>query len=493
LTLFTSTLRATLVMTLLLLGCLLGPSVGEERTEWQLVPRLPRGQELVYRGTLREQSSGRGVQFYKTWKVEMRAFVLDTKPSGAADMAFLTKMTPQSAASEKPANAEPTFVRLDFAEVDAQGRLTAPAGTSSSISLEGPSTWEHGFILEFPRSVVVLNQDWLLPEKDRPGRKYRIVGTENLANASCVKVLGEQQSDDWDKPRADSTAWRRRDTIYVTPRLGVAYKLVRDLERREPAHKEATYRLVTDYELDSSWKFEGNTLDDRRREINQIRTFHESLQALTSQAKPQSKEAYEALLARIDFHTEKNAATPYREALTRLRARTAELALNPHQAAPAAIGNRERVVVGKQAPEFVVEDLKTKKSVSLRTWQGKIVVMVFYQPSSDTSVVVLRYLQRVVDQRNDGDLAVIGFSVSDDVEAVQRVQAMLSLTFPALAGSSLRQSYDVEATPRVVVLDGEGIVRGTFTGWGPEVPPALEAVIKKCQPQSPGAAKTEKE
>jgi peroxiredoxin len=468
-------------------------SRAQDRAEWQLAPRLSRGQELVYRGTLREQSTGRGVQFFKTWILEMRAFVLDTKTNGAVDVAFLTKLTPKPAAGDRSGANETTFVRLDFAEVDAQGRLHPPAATSASISLEGPSTWEHGFFLEFPRAALTANQEWLAPEKDRPARKYRVLGSENVANAPCVKVSGEQQSDDWDRPRAESTAWRRRDTVFITPRLGIAYKLLRDVERREPAHKESTYRLVTDYELDSSWKFDGNLLEDRKRELLQIRTFQESLHALATQGKPQTKEAYESLLARMDSHTERNPATPYREALTQLRSRAAELAQNPHQAQPVVVTKQERLIIGRAAPEFVVDDLKSKKSVSLRSLQGKTVVMVFYQPASDTSAVVLRHLQRVVDQKADAELSVVGFSMSDDLEAVERVEAMLNLTFPALAGGSLKQSYGVEATPRIVILDAEGVVRGAFTGWGPEVPPSLEDVIKKCQPPpSGGSAKPQK-
>src|SRR5262245_1002765 len=60
LTLFANAVRITLVAALLLAGLLLGPSQGDDRSEWQLAPRLARGQELVYRGTLREQSTGRG-------------------------------------------------------------------------------------------------------------------------------------------------------------------------------------------------------------------------------------------------------------------------------------------------------------------------------------------------------------------------------------------------------------------------------------------------
>jgi peroxiredoxin len=478
---FATAMPRAVVPTLLLLGLAFVPTQSQERGEWQLAPRLLRGQELVYRGVLREQSQGRGVQFHKVWKLEIRCLVYDAKPNGAVDVAFLTRLTPQHPTGEKREKEEAAFVRLDTAEIDPQGRLTASASANHSIALDGITTWEHGFILEAPRTALPANQDWLVTERDRPARKYRIIGAESVASTACVKVTCVQQSDDWDKPRADSTAWRRRDTLFITPRLGVAQKVVRDLERREPAHRDSTYRLVAEYELDSSWRFDGNLLDDRKREVTQIRTFQDSLQALLPPAKTASKEAFESLLARIDFHVDKHPATPYREALTRLRARTADLAQNPHRAEPVAFVKHERLSVGKAAPEFVVDDLQTKKSVSLRAWQGKRLLMVFYQPASDASAVVLRHVQRLADEKNDAELVVLGFSMSDDSEAVKRVEAMLGLTFPSLAGGSLRQSYDVEATPRIVLVDGEGVVRAAFTGWGPETPAELEAVLRKCQ------------
>ena len=61
----------------------------------------------------------------------------------------------------------------------------------------------------------------------------------------------------------------------------------------------------------------------------------------------------------------------------------------------------------------------------------------------------------------------------------------MRLTFPTLAGKALKFSYDVEATPRFVVVDSEGVVRGAYTGWGPEIAPALGADLKRCLPTIP--------
>ena len=38
-------------------------------------------------------------------------------------------------------------------------------------------------------------------------------GSEAINGTICLKVIGLQQSDDWDRPRGDRTAWRREDTV----------------------------------------------------------------------------------------------------------------------------------------------------------------------------------------------------------------------------------------------------------------------------------------
>src|SRR5437867_3905471 len=77
--------------------------------------------------------------------------------------------------------------------------------------LDGPPTAEWGACLELPRGRVSLEQTWSAPEPGRPARTGRVTGTEMVNGTLCLKIAGIQQSDDWDRPRADHTAWRRED------------------------------------------------------------------------------------------------------------------------------------------------------------------------------------------------------------------------------------------------------------------------------------------
>jgi hypothetical protein len=39
-------------------------------------------------------------------------------------------------------------------------------------------------------------------EEGQPIRSWSVAGTELINATSCVKLVGVQQSDDWDRPRA---------------------------------------------------------------------------------------------------------------------------------------------------------------------------------------------------------------------------------------------------------------------------------------------------
>jgi hypothetical protein len=85
--------------------------------------------------------------------------------------------------------------------------------------------------------------------------------------------------------------------------------------------------------------------------------------------------------------------------------------------------------------------------------------------------------------------------MSDDADKVLQQREELKLPFPTLSGQGLKHSYAVEATPKFVVLDGAGIVRGAYIGWGRETPGAIAGELKhwidaqdKKQPDDDGTA-----
>jgi len=60
--------------------------------------------------------------------------------------------------------------------------------------------------------------------------------------------------------------------------------------------------------------------------------------------------------------------------------------------------------------------------------------------------------------------------MSGDPDAARKQRADLKLTVPVLDGTGLRISYDVDGTPKLMLLDADGVLRGEYTGWGRETP-----------------------
>jgi hypothetical protein len=59
----------------------------------------------------------------------------------------------------------------------------------------------------------------------------------------------------------------------------------------------------------------------------------------------------------------------------------------------------------------------------------------------------------------------------------------MRLPFPILAGKGLHLTFAVDATPRLVLLDAEGIVRLALTGWGHQVPQEVLAELQRWLPR----------
>jgi peroxiredoxin len=467
-----------MVASLCLYGCLLVAAQTAERPapaggDWTVLPRLNRADELVFRGTFIEEANGSRVQFNRSFRIENRLFVLDTPPKGA-EVAVLTVLRPRdarpkAAAPAVTADASAWSARLEIVRVDLQGKVLADPGVSLLAPVDGPPTLECGLFVELPAGRLRADKTWETPEEGRPARSWRVAGTDVVNGVSCVKLVAGQKSEDWDQPRADRTAWRRQDTVWLAPRVGFAYRVERVIERRDPAHKEPTQKSVLRYELESTMQYVGQLGDERRQEIGQVRAFAEA--AATYAVAPAKFAAQLNTLAnRIAYHLEHQPSTPYREAMLSIRRRV-EAAKRGEAPAPAVAeqGTESSTVaaLGHTAPDFVVPDFTAKESARLRRFLGKPILMVFYHPASPTTPDLLRYAQKAVE-RYPQAVTVLGMAWTEDAETVRKQRGDLGLTFPILNGTGLRISYAVEATPKVVLIDGAGVVRGTYLGWGEE-------------------------
>src|SRR5207248_5052413 len=79
---FLPRIQGLMVTTFCLLTCALTTAQPTDGTEWLLLPRLTKGHELVYHGSIVEETYGKGVQFSRTYRLESRAFVLDSSSRG---------------------------------------------------------------------------------------------------------------------------------------------------------------------------------------------------------------------------------------------------------------------------------------------------------------------------------------------------------------------------------------------------------------------------
>jgi AhpC/TSA family len=468
-----------MVANLCLMSCALLAAQSPDRSDWLLLPRLARGQELVYKGTFAEESSGQGVQFSRSYRLDCRIFVLSTAPR-ETEVALYTVLKIRSTHPVPGEETEPSSVRLELARVDLQGRIAGDKGVSLAVPLDGPATVECGAFVEAPAGPLRTGRSWEVSDGKRPAEAWKVLGTEVVNGMSCIKLEGLQRSPDWEQPRGDHAAWRRRDLVWVSPRLGVAYKVERTIERREPARRDPSQRSVVSYELQSSMQYPGQLFEDRRREILQAQRLAETAAPLLPNPTKQNPIVFEGMLTRIAHHVDNQPATPYREAILLVKRRVEAARRGESPPAPPTEEPVERpaiATVGLQAPDFLATNLVTKESNRLQRWLGHPIVMAFYSPTSRSAEKVLRFCQSV-QTANGKAVTVLAFAIAEDTEQVRKQQSELGLTIPILSGSGLRQSYGVSATPKLIVLDADGIVRAGYIGWGPETPAAVTEQLK---------------
>jgi len=109
---------------------------------------------------------------------------------------------------------------------------------------------------------------------------------------------------------------------------------------------------------------------------------------------------------------------------------------------------------------------------------GKPVLLVFYSPTSRTAGDLLPFAQSLWTAHKD-EIKVIGMAVSEDTQKILKQRDEMQLTFLILSGQGTRLTYAVDATPKMVVLDAKGVVRGTYVGWGKETPTLVTEEINR--------------
>ncbi len=483
-----------MLSSLCLLGCLLAPGQSPTpsptatppgRADWVVRPQLTAGQEFVYSGNYKEEAAG-SVQYSRGYRLETRVLVLDP-PRPAIPVALFTVFRSRDSRPGSQANVgndgPVSSVRLERGTLGERGLLKLESGVGLTVPLDGPPALEVGLFLEVPGERLVQNQSWVVAEPGRPVRTWRIVGSEMVNGASCIKIVGEQQTDDWERPGRDRNAWRRQDTVWLAPRAGIAYKVERFIEKRGPGRDEPILRSLLRYELESSVPYTGQFFDERRQEVTQALAFAATAAPLLP-APARNVPQLNALANKIASHLDREPPTPYREAVLQVR-RTVEAGKRGE--VPLLVPTETPVdisvaTVGEPAPDFLAPEVGTRGTTTLKRWQGQPVLLVFFNPNSTTADPLLQFAERLA-RAFPKQITVLGMAMSDDSERVREKTHHLTLSFPLYNGTGLRRSYAIDATPKMVVLDGAGVVRGSYFGWGNEIPLEVAEELKRWLPR----------
>lgn len=462
-----------------LLSCALTLGQPIDRTERQLTPILVPGLELEYLGTYTEESLIPHAQYQRQYRLEANLLVLDVGVK-SWQVALMTTLRYQEA--KQPSDTKPglpSSVRLEVAKVDWQGRIHGSDKKIVTPATLGPPTLECGFLLTSPQAKIGNTAMWDVNEAGVPIQRWQGMGTESVHGITCVKFSGVQQSPDWNVPRADSSAWRKRDTVWLHPQLLVAQRVERIIEYREPAREVATRRAIIRYDLDRHIKYPTRFLEERRQEIERAAKMLEEANPLL--ANPGGKQQQlDTMLNRVAFHIDRYQPTPYRASVLHLKTLLVSAKKGESPVIPMTSVHPEAVVqvaaVGHRAPDFSVSILNGTETERLRNHAGRPVLIFFYNPATALGKEVLRYV-KTLHGRNTGQMAVLAMAVTRDTESALKQHKEMLLPFPILDGIGMRQLLGATETPCFVVVDSEGIIRLAQTGWGFQTPSEIEAAL----------------
>jgi peroxiredoxin len=447
-----------------------------DRGEWVLAPQYVPGLELKYLGTYRERSLIPGVEHRRDYVLRNMILISETKATGW-EAAIMTGLGLRDL-RQSGGDSGPMFSRLESAEVDKHGSLLGRNRHGLVLPLDGPPTVETGSFVPFPLGRVGKLQEWTVNEAGRPPRTWQVIGVESKNGSPCLKLVGTQQSSDWASPRADSMAWSRLDVVWILPNVGIPCRVERTIKLRDKARDVPTHVTEAVYDLEDYRVQSGTDLADRQFEILWAGKFRDDARPLAQQPGIYRAQL-ERLAHKINFHLNQYAETPYRQAVLQVkqdidRACRGEAAKPGPEQFPELVPT---VKIGQTAPDFSASELTGTGTVQLHRMLGQPVLLFFYNPETDTGRRVLEFVRRLNEKQRD-KLTVVAMAVSDDVDCVCRQKKEMGLAFPIYCGTGMRLTFGVDATPRFVVLDADGIVRGAFTGWAEHVVEEIEALLQ---------------
>jgi len=132
------------------------------------------------------------------------------------------------------------------------------------------------------------------------------------------------------------------------------------------------------------------------------------------------------------------------------------------------------------APDFALSDLAGKQ-VKLADYRGKVVLLDFWATWCPPCREELPHIEKIHRDLAAKGLVVLGMNLGEPAETVRNFVQQNKLTFRVLLDTQGKaaEAYDVEGIPHVVLIDHQGRVRETQSGYAPGMEKQLREKIER--------------
>ena len=142
---------------------------------------------------------------------------------------------------------------------------------------------------------------------------------------------------------------------------------------------------------------------------------------------------------------------------------------------------------GEPAPDF---DLAGPggDALMLSSLRGKVVVLDFWATWCPPCQKEMPVLQKLHEQFGSRGVVIVGVNIGEEPQQVGDFARELGITFPVVLDTdgSVSTEYGIEAIPTVILVDGDGVVRGRHSGYraniGEQLAEELEGLLSGESP-----------
>jgi len=126
------------------------------------------------------------------------------------------------------------------------------------------------------------------------------------------------------------------------------------------------------------------------------------------------------------------------------------------------IRNRQRIQPGHAAPDFTADTLEGE-SISLSSYRGKWLLMVFWSPTCDICLREANELKQIYSKYKDKNFEILAFAIEENKN--QWEKAVSDIQFPYRTVSDLKlwnspivQQYRINAVPENYLINPDGLI-----------------------------------